>query len=105
MTEYQEEPGPDFTGLDYSAQGLTQLWGDIRTLLATEGRLCGDEIANKLDAHTYGYQDSSIRPGILPRMRDALSEQGFIAVIEVPGEDDKITKKDWQLTDEVDTDA
>jgi hypothetical protein len=103
MTTNHDGAAPDFSELDYSAQGLSQLWDDIQPLLAEHGSLCGDELADKLDARTYGYHDSSIRNGILPWMRDALETQGFISVTEVPGEDAKIVKKNWELHEEGDS--
>ncbi|WP_207587145.1 hypothetical protein [Halomontanus rarus] len=99
MIENADEKAPDLSGLDYREANLLEIWSDIKEILRKQDGLCGEEIADELDSKTYGYRDASIRNGILPRIREPLNEQGFISVTEVPGEDEKIVKKEWRIAD------
>lgn len=90
-------PTPDFSDLDYANSNLADLWDGIRQILEEHGRLCGDEIADHLTADKYAYQEQTIRSDILPQLRKTLKAQQFISVEAVPGEDDKIVKKNWIL--------
>ena len=99
MTDTNDNNTPDFSDLGYSAQGLHQIWDDVKPLLREHGGLCSDDIHAKLDAGKYGYHKKSIRHGILPRMREALDNQGFISTKEQAGEHEKIVKKLWILQD------
>ncbi|QIB75359.1 hypothetical protein G3I44_14310 [Halogeometricum borinquense] len=103
MTEPNLEDRPDLSKLNYSHEKLLELWEGnqntrgIRDILRDEGRLCGEEIADKLEDAYFAYGKKTIQHDILPKMRTLLEGQHIITVEAVPGEHGKITKKEWVL--------
>ena len=93
----KEEHKPDFDDLPYDSSKLQDLWDVIQTILTEQGRLCGDELADEASNQYPNYGRQTIRNDILPKMRQALNSQQFISVNTVPGEDDKIVKKEWVI--------
>jgi hypothetical protein len=88
---------PNLDMLDYSESNALTVWRQAKDILREHGRLCADEIADKIDAGACGYEEPSIRHGVLPAMREPLRDQGFISVNEVAGADEKIVKKEWVI--------